>query len=37
MAGRGQKDGSQRGKRAGGKRRNQTDECRHPDKKNKSR
>jgi hypothetical protein len=30
---RGQKDGSQSGKNAGGRGRNQTSECRHPAKK----
>ena len=33
MPPRGQQDGSQRGKRAGGRRRNQTDKCRNPERK----
>ena len=31
----GKKDGDQRGRKAGGRGRNQTDECRHPSKKKK--
>ena len=31
----GRKDGSQTGKNSGGRRKNQTDICRHPDKKAK--
>lgn len=31
----GKKDGSQQGRNAGGRGRNQTDTCRHPSKRNK--
>ena len=35
MTRRNKKDGSQSGQKAGGRRRNQTDKCRHPDTKKK--
>jgi hypothetical protein len=35
MIKRNKKDGSQTGKKAGGRGRNQTDECRHPGKNSK--
>ena len=35
MTQRNKKDGSQAGRAAGGKGRNQADKCRHPDKKSK--
>ena len=35
MTQRGQKDGSQAGSKSGGRGRNKTDKCRHPNKKNK--
>jgi len=34
-AGYGKKDGQQKGRKEGGKGRNRTDECRHPEKKRK--
>lgn len=34
-SGYGKKDGTKKGAKRGGRRRNQTDECRHPEKKGK--